>query len=84
MNNRKIWITVFVVLVLAVLLTGCGVSSENTKLPEGATKVAEISPMGGNETTVWNWCDRGTKVYFAYTLSDSVAIATSPDHKDCP
>lgn len=83
MNNRKIWAIVFIIILLAVFASGCTVSTENSKVPEGAKKIVEINPMGGNETTVWNWCDRGTKVYFAYTISDSVALATSPDHKDC-
>ena len=78
--------TVFSVTVLSVLLFGgCGVSSDSSELtvPSGAVRIAKIADEWGDDVTVWNWCDRGTKVYLSIMAWKNTSVAASPNHKDC-
>ena len=78
--------TVFGVTVASVLLVGgCGMISDPSQstVPEGAVRVAQIVTNAGDDVTVWNWCDRGTKVYLSIMAWKSTSVAASPNHKDC-
>ena len=83
--TRKTWFFIFVVLVALVILTGCSIPDDEDQpnLPTGAVRIGEVDVGADGDVTIWNWCDRGTKVYLSVMRYKGVSLATSPDHKDC-
>lgn len=83
--DRKLWVMLFLALVLVVFLSSCTTPgiTEQSKAPAGSSEVGRFTTHGEHEVTVWTWCNRDTKVYLAVMPYKGTSITTSPNHKDC-